>query len=121
MQSDGSARHVHFSRPNNVYRRPAWAVIHETALTERKGLRSAKFRTLLDLAETSLAGTSMGFIVHAKVILREATRPIAVVEGAIAAVEDVQVRIAEVWIVGSIHSSILFAKIRGPDIDVSKC
>jgi hypothetical protein len=76
---------------------------------------------LLDLAETSLTGTSMGFIVHAKVVLWETTRPIVVVEGAITAVEDVQVRIAEVWIVSSIHCSILFAKIRSPDIDVSRC
>jgi hypothetical protein len=62
----------------------------------------------------------MSFIVHTKVVLWEASRSVAVVKGAIAAVEDVHVGIAELWVIDSIHGAILFANIRGPDIEVSK-
>jgi hypothetical protein len=92
-----------------------------TALAEGKGLRSAKFRTLLDLAETSLASACVSFVVHPKVVLWETTRSVAVKEGAITTIEDVHVRIAEMGIIGSIYGTILFANIRGPEIEVSKC
>lgn len=72
------------------------------------------------LAETSFAGTSIGFIIHAKIVLREASRAIAVKEGAVTTVEDVQVRVTEMWVVNSIHGSVLFTKVCGPEVDVSK-
>lgn len=111
---------VHFGRSNNVYRRPAWAVIHLATLAECKGLCPTKLRTLLYLAETSFAGTGIGFIIHAKIVLREASRAITIEERAVAAVKYIQVRVTEMWIIHSIHGSVLFTKIRGPDIDVSK-
>jgi len=77
-------------------------------LAERKSLCSTELRALLYLSKTAFAGTCMGFIVHTKVILWKTTRSMTIEEGAVSTVENVQIRVAEVWIIGSIHGTILF-------------
>jgi len=62
----------------------------------------------------------MPFIIHAKVVLWEASRSMIVEEGAVPAIQDVDVGIAEFWVVGSIDGAILLTNIRGPRIGVSK-
>jgi hypothetical protein len=61
-------------------------------LPEGKGCGTVQFCALAQLVQATLARLLVLLCVHSKIVLREATSRVGMIEGAIAAIQDVDLR-----------------------------
>lgn len=93
------------------------AIFHlgRRVLAKGKGLSAVQLGTLLDLAESTLAGEFMTIGVHFNVVLGVAKGAVLGEEGAVASVENVQIRVGQVGVGVDIDSAVVVANVLGHD------
>ena len=95
---------------------PSWAVLHlRRVLAEGEGLGAVELGTLLDLAESTLAGEFMLLIVHLNVVLRVTHGTVLGKERAVATIENVHIRVGKVWVSVDVDSPVLVTDVLGHD------
>lgn len=85
-------------------------------LANRECVGTVELRALSELVQAAFTGLLVLLSVHPKIVLGKASSRVRVVEGAVATIEDVDLRVVQCRIAVRILLAILGAHKLGPDI-----